>query len=115
MPVSRMSMATTNSRVFFSIELHDAQSTIGMRNVVKSTSQSEMPSTASLKCTPNAPTHSLSTTWFHFAGSKSPSMNSDTPNVKSENAKANPRNKPASSRGKSRQSSAPNSGNSVMI
>ena len=62
-----------------------------MRNVVRSTSHSEMPSTPSLKWMPNAATHSLSTTWFHCVGSKSPSMNSDVAKVTSEMAKAKPR------------------------
>ena len=85
-----------------------------MRKVVESTSHSEMPSTPSLKWMPKAATHSLSTTWFHCAGSKSPSMNSDTPKVASATAKAKPRSRPSSSRGTRRHKSAPNSGRKVI-
>ncbi len=62
MPTSSTSMAATNSRTFSLIDACADSSTTGVRNVVSSTSQSEMPSTPSLKCAPRPGIHSLSNT-----------------------------------------------------
>ncbi len=118
MPASSMSIATVNSRTrMLRMPIACGDSSVsGIRNVVSSTSHSEMPSTPRWKWMPSGSIQTLSTcSWKpDCAASKSPRMNSDTRKVMSAVPKPRPRWIASSSRGINITSAAPAIGSNVI-